>query len=156
MQVFRVCDKEEIDKILGGVDFRYIGAPGEIYKREPGEVVVNNHFYEENEMYMHFFPKFGDLFYINLEEGKYICVYDIPEEILNESIGYGEYKDLFTYSLSRKVPEYCINSKKLKFEYIEQISLITHYIDYMDFLSEEPLDEFYEPIYIKNAGKHIF
>lgn len=48
----------------------------------------------------------------------------------------------------------CINSKKLKFEYLEQVSLITHYIDYMDFLSEEPLDDFYELIYTKNATKH--
>ena len=82
MKVYRVCDKEEIDKILSGVDFKDIGAPGIRYKKEPGEIDLNTHIYDENEMYMHFFPDFKDLFYLNLEEGRYICLYDIPEEIL--------------------------------------------------------------------------
>ncbi len=154
MKVYRVCDKEEIDKILNGTDFKDIGAPGIRYKKEPGEIDLNTHIYDENEMYMHFFPDFKDLFYLNLEEGRYICLYDIPEEILNEGLGTGEYVDLFTYSIPRMVPEYCIKSRLLKFEYLKQIDLITHNIDYIDFLSGEPLDGFYENVYIKSREKH--
>ncbi len=154
VQVFRICDKAEVDKIFKDMDFKDIGASGKMHKRKPGEATVNNHVYDEDEMYMHFFPKFSDLFYINLEKGKCVCTYDIPEEILDASLGYGEYMDLFTYSIPRKVPEYCINNKLLKFEYLTQVKLLTNDISYIDFLSEEPLDDFYELIYSKQASKH--
>ena len=71
MQVFRVCDKLEIDKIFSDNSFKNIGVPGKMYKRDPDEVTANTHSYEEDEMYMHFFSKFGDLFYINMEAGRY-------------------------------------------------------------------------------------
>ena len=153
MQVFRVCDKEEIDKIFNGVDFKNIGAPGSLYQKDPGEVNLNTHNYVQNERYMHFFPKFGSLFYVKLEKGRYICTYDIPSEILNEGLGSGEYLDLITNSFSRIVEEYCIKSKYLNFEYLEQVQLITRNMDYMSFLCDEPLDDFYESIYLKKKGK---
>lgn len=149
MEVYRLCDKEEIDEIFKNKDFKNAGSKGKKYKKNEGEINFNNHNYDEDEMYMHFFPKFNNLFYLNLEKGMYLCLYDIPDDILKKNIGTGEYGDPFDYRITRMVTEYCIKSNEIRFEYLEKVDLLNNDIDYIDFLSGEPLDDFFENVYAK-------
>ena len=151
MEVYRLCDKKEIDEIFKNKDFKNAGSKGKKYKKNEGEINLNNHHYNEDEMYMHFFPKFNNLFYLNLEKGMYLCLYDIPDDILNNNIGKGEYADPFDYRITRVVTEYCIKSKEIKFEYLQKVELLKKDVDYIDYLSGEPLDDFFEPVY---TSKH--
>ena len=147
MEVHRLCDKEEMDEIFKNKDFKNAGSKGKKYKKNEGEINLNAHHYDEEEMYMHFFPKFNNLFYLNLEKGMYLCLYDIPDVILNKYIGKGEYGDPFDYRITRMVTEYCIKSNEVKFEYLKNVDRLNNDIDYIDFLSGDPLSDFFETVY---------
>ena len=74
MLVYRVCSKEEIDKLFQNRDIKDIG-------NYCTKTDVNNHEYEENSKYIHFFKEKSSIFHFLLRE-RYICEYDIPDEIL--------------------------------------------------------------------------
>ena len=57
MYVYRICDKEEIDIIFNYKSFKLVGDYGSKYIKNQIERNVNNHNYDENEKYLHFFKK---------------------------------------------------------------------------------------------------
>lgn len=147
MLVYRLCSKEEIDRIFKEKDFTNVGTSGKEFIKEPGEDDLNTHFYESDKMYIHFFPKLVNLFYLYLEKGMYICYYDIPEEILNSYIGKGEYLDFFVHQAHIMVDEFAIESKRINFDYLKQVDLITKDIDIDDYFADESIDDFCKTIY---------
>ncbi len=153
MVVYRLCSKDEIDKIFANSSFLNVGVLGKEFHKENDEVDLNSHNYVENELYMHFFPKFIDLFYLGLEEGMYICFYDVPFDILKENVGYGEYVDFFTYKIPRKIEEFAIESKKIDFDYLLRVDKINSNINIEDYFADETLNGFCETIYKKNITK---
>ena len=155
MLVYRLSPKEEIDKILKNKSLKNAGTLGKVYIKEEGEINLNNHHYEENEYYMHFFPKLRDILYINPEKDMYLCFYDIPEEILNKNLGFGQYKDIFALTTYIKTPEYCIKTKDLDFDYLEEINLITDNTYMEDFFFFFTLSKFQKNIYKKEKQKTI-
>ena len=154
MLVYRLSRKEEIDNILKNKTLENIGTEGKTYIKEEKEVNLNNHHYEENERYLHFFPNIEYILYINPEKDMYLCYYDIPDEILNKNLGVGEYKDYFILSIPRKIPEYSINIKDLDINYLEEIDLITDNICIEDYIEDETLSNFLEPVYTKTNLKN--
>ena len=155
MMVYRLCSKDEVDKILKTKSYDNVGTLGKVYIKEKGEVDLNTHSYEENKYYMHFFPEFDNLFYLPLEKDMYICYYDIPKEILDTSFGYGEYKDYFILSIPRKVLEYSMETSNLKYEYLEQIDHIKENIPVDEYFVDESLSDFLETLYTKEKSKTI-
>ena len=155
MIVYRVCSKKEIDKILNDKNFKNVGAKGEKYIKKQDDLDLNNHKYEKDEYYMHFFPRLRDILYINPEKDMYLCYYDIPEETLKQNIGIGNYKDIFTMSIPVDIPEYLINTKDLDFNYLNEIKLITENISMVDFFEDETINKFLKTIYTKKKKKII-
>ena len=84
---------------------------------------------------------------MSTDVGRCICVYDIPEEILNESYGIGKYWECFNFSYLEDAEEYAINTKHLKFDYLVKVDRIYKYIDAEDYLYDRSLDGHLDPIY---------
>lgn len=155
MIVYRLCQENEIKKIIETKDFSFVGTLGKVYKKEKGEIDLNTHHYKETKRYMHFFPKLDNIFYLNPEKDMYVCYYDIPEELLNNCIGYGEYKDYFTLSIPRKILEYSIENNDLDFNYLEKVDKIIENIPVEEYFADENLTNFLETIYTKEKSKTI-
>lgn len=124
MRVFRLCNSDEIEKIIAYRDLKVIG---ENFKADPFK---NNHQYIEGKRYMHFFEDETDLLYLSPNKGKNVCVYDIPEDILKGYKGYGNYADFINLETIQKIPEYAVPSNMLKLNYLKQIYLITEDMDF--------------------------
>ena len=154
MLVYRVCLEEEIKKIFETKNYEVVGTLGAEFNKNEEEVNLNTHVYDKDELYMHFFPEFKNLGYLNLEAGMYICSYDIPEEILNSSKGMGQYANPFTYTVLDELVEYAIKSKDIKFEYLEAVDLIVNNIENLDFLFGEDNPYNYRRIYTKEKANH--
>lgn len=104
---------------------------------------------------MHFFLDIEHILYINPEKGMYLCYYDIPDKTLNKNLGFGIYKDIFVMKTDMKIPEYCIKTKDLDFDYLEEINLITDNIYMEDYFDDNTLSKFQKPIYKKSKQKTI-
>ena len=69
-------------------------------------------------MYFKFFQNLDtSISYLAIEEGTYVCKYDIPDSILKQSKGLGYYKDIHNYH-SHETSEYAVESSKIKFDYL--------------------------------------
>ena len=112
MEVYRLCNKDEVETILKNQNFEGIG------HKCQNDISKNTHQYMQGKDYMHFFEDEISLLYLYLSKGKMICVYDIPDDILNATIGRGFYLDFVNFEYMQEVAEYAIESDKMKFEYI--------------------------------------
>ena len=155
MEVYRICNKEEIDTLLNDKDFINVGKEGHIFIQQQIKDDTNNHNYEPNEKYLHFFKNYHSIFYLNTNEGYYICTYNIPDEILKDGYGIGYYWDFINFSHQVNAEEYAINIKNLKFDYLEKIDEITEYIDVEDYLYNSPIEDFLTTIYNKIPSKKL-
>lgn len=135
MEVFRLCDTDEMEYILKNRSFVNVGQELQIDSSK------NTHKYVKGRKYMHFFDNEMSLLYLSLLKGKYICVYNIPDELLSESKGKGFYRDFISYSNLCELTEYAIYSDKIKFEYLSRIYRINEEIDF-DYFPET--DEIYD------------
>ncbi len=124
MQVFRLCKYEEFKSILEKRNFKYIGQEFQINSQK------NTHQYLQNVKYMHFFKDEISLLYLEGHKGDYVFVYDIPDEILNVSSGYGFYFDFINFSSINKITEYAIDAKKIGFEHIKRVYSIIQDLDF--------------------------
>lgn len=140
--VYRVCNSVEVDKILSNGDFAKIGNIYNFFNFPK----VNNHRYEEKQPYLHFFKELDSISYLKELKGNYLCIYNIPMEILNRYKGIGYYRDLMDDYDFYELEEYAIKSKELLFEYLENILYINREIDFY-FLSDNNLKNFTEIIY---------
>jgi len=124
MKVYRLCRKEEVEKVLKDRKFN------NITHRSLSDSKQNTHRYTDNQEYMHFFEQEISLLYLNSTKGKVVCIYDIPEDILEESKGKGFYLDFINLENIQEVTEYAIESDKVRFEYLEQMYIINEDMDF--------------------------
>ena len=124
MKVYRLCDKNEIDIVFKSKSFNSVGNKFEIDPKK------NTHQYLQDTEYIHFFKKPISLLYLSLLKGKYICVYNIPDSILQQYEGTGLYLDFIFFRNLHQIAEYAIPSKNLEFNYLEKIFLINEDIDF--------------------------
>ena len=124
MQVFRLCNKEEIENILSSRNFRNIGHACKVDSRK------NTHQYVSNKKYMHFFSHETGILHMLPSKGKYICVYNIPDDILKKSEGIGHYYDFINFKSIQKIPEYAIENEEIRFNYLDKIYIIEHDLDF--------------------------
>ena len=136
MIVYRLCDSIEIEKIMAFQNFKIVGKQ---YKDDPKK---STHKYVEGKNYMHFFENEIDLLYLSPEMGKNICVYDIPNDILENSKGYGNYADFINISKIQRIPEYAIPSEAINMNYIKKIYLITRDMDFDYFPNQDELEDY--------------
>lgn len=135
MIVYRLCSKEEVDLILERRELTEIG------KTFSNNKELNNHNYDSNRKYLHFFASKSSLFYLCVTTGTYICTYDIPTDILNKYIGEGYYLDRLYLKNLNKVIEYAVPSDEILFEYLQKIERIKSYVDYEDYLYDWDIRE---------------
>jgi len=151
MIVYRVCSEEEIKKILEEHDFSKIGNKfSTLYIPK-----MNNHKYEPNQLYLHFFKDKGSILYLENLKKNYLCSYDIPNEILDKNSGIGYYWDLLNYSTLCNVPEYAIKSDEIIFDYLKEIDYINKEIDIEDYLEKQELTNFLKLKYKKRTISSI-
>lgn len=141
MNVYRICTREEIQQILSLKGLSQSGAPFCDNKN------TSTHKYAKNKKYLHFFESASSIFHLSTAKGRVICIYNIPQKLLNKKLGYGKYWDYITFAKLRNVKEYAIETDLLKFEYLNKAYLITKDIDFEDFYHDQSLNGFIEPIY---------
>ena len=146
MVVYRICKKEELDKIINGIPFSDIG------RTCTNDSKLNNHEYKPNIKYLHFYKDYGSIFYLNVTKDHYICTYDIPDEILAEYVGSGRYLDRVFMKKEEQVGEYAIPSSQIDSSYLQRIDKVIDYIDFEDYLYEDYKDNL-ETIYKKERLK---
>lgn len=139
MEVFRLCQQDEIKKIL--IQKSFVGV-GQTYQNN---YELNSHDYRANVKYLHFFKNKIDLLYLNTAAGRFICTYDIPEELLKQSAGQGKYKDYIAFKTLCYVDEYAIPVNNLKFEHLQSVNKIIKDFDFED-IHENPR-EYFQTIY---------
>ncbi len=146
MVVYRICNKEELDKIINGIPFYEIG------RICTNDSKLNSHEYKPNIKYLHFYKDYGSIFYLTTTKDYYICTYDIPDEILAEYEGYGRYLDRVFMRKEEQVEEYAIPSSQIDANYLQKIDRILDYVDFEDYLYGDYKDNL-ETIYKKEKPR---
>ena len=141
MQVYRLSNKDEVERILSTHSFDGIGKEREVNPK------LNNHSYQSNTRYLHFFKDFSSIFYLFPDEGKYICTYDFPEEILSSTMGEGKYLDYLFYRNLQTTHEYAIPEERINFSHLVGISRINRELEVEDYIADKTLGELVTPIY---------
>lgn len=128
MLVYRVCSKDEIDIINREKNFDNVG------KKYKSNILLNNFKYDTKLRYLHFFENYSDILYHNTLKGKYMCIYDIPEDVLYNYSGIGFYLDYINFRNIVKVNEFAIPVKILFYKYLVDYYELKDDLDYEDFL----------------------
>ncbi|MBP5678310.1 MAG: hypothetical protein J6X28_00585 [Bacilli bacterium] len=149
MNVYRLCDQEEVEKIITTKSFQEVGKEGQ---RNP---YLNNHSYEPHIKYLHFFQSFSSLFYFNLSEDSYVCTYDIAKELLEKHKGIGKYLDRMFMRKHERVTEYAIPSQELSFTDLKKVERVTEWLDYEDCLAGNYYDRL-ETVYDRDQKPYVF
>ena len=137
MTIYRLCNKDEAEFILKNGNFKDIGHSCE------KDFAKNTHQYIQDKKYMHFFEDELSLLHLYPSKGKMICVYQVPDDILEAAKGKGLYLDFINFENMQKVDEYAIESDKMKFEYLEKIYTIDEDLDF-DYIPHK--DELYDAL----------
>lgn len=128
MKVYRIANRIEIDNFLENKSFKGIGSTfNENCKN-------NSHHYKKNTFYMHFFDSKENIFYFNSPLKRFLCTYDIPDEVIKEYLGLGKYISKYDPSKEDYVLEYAIPSKLIKLEYLETIEVLPINYTFKEFL----------------------
>ena len=128
MLVYRVCSKSEIIKLINNKSFDEIGSKYE-------NIQNNNHNYIPNTFYMHFFKNKEDIFYLSNTLKRFICTFDIDENLLEEYKGIGKYINKINLRKDDYVIEYAIPSNLISLinlKSIEVLPLNFNYFNYLD------------------------
>ncbi len=142
MKVFRLCKTSEIHSILSNYSFFDVGSI------KNTDAKLNNHLYERNHAYLHFFPHLENIFYLNPKVGYYICTYDIPTHILEQYQGIGYYLDYMFYREMQEVIEFAIPTNHMLFDYLEKVEVLTSSLDFENLL-DYPIEHFTNLVYQK-------
>lgn len=146
--VYRICKKEELYEIFKGNSFINSGSACSITR-------LNTHRYESSNKYLHFFQNKSNIFYLRTLKDRYLCVYDIPSDILQKHKGVGYYWDYINFKTLNEVVEYAIETDDMNFEYLKQVSYIKKDIDYDDLIDDYNLTDFLELIYNSVTEKSL-
>lgn len=133
MKLYRLCNKTEVELIFKERNFINVGH--ECYDNH-----TCTHRYKYGINYMHFFDNEINLLYMNPSKEKYVCIYNVPVEILENSLGKGMYLDFINLKNIEKVDEYAIESEKIRFEYLKMVYSINNMVDF-DYVPDK--DEIY-------------
>lgn len=147
MKVYRLCNRDEVKDILNSESFENIGHKCKIDSSK------NTHKYMPDINYMHFFESEFSLLYLYPSKGKMICMYDIPDGILNSSIGRGFYLNFVSMENLEEVTEYAVESQKIRFEYLQKIYAIEEDLDFEYFPEAEEMHNSLTSIYDFQALK---
>ena len=145
MFVYRICSKQKIERILNYKEFTMIGNYGAIYLNDK----KNTHKYKLDKLYLHFFKNKDSIFYLDTSEDRFICTYDIPEDILETGMGIGKYLYYFNFSHLLNVCEYAIESSLISFDYLLKVERINKYVDIEDYMYDNEISEFVDVVYNK-------
>ena len=146
MLVYRICKKNEIEKIFKEKSFENIGR---YFEKNSS---LNNHNYEDVYRYMHFFDDKVNILYLNLSN-HYLCTYDIPEDILCKYVGIGYYWGFEFLDKLYEVREYAVKSEEINISFLKQVDYIKDFFEFDDYIYDENLTKFIEPIYSSNDGE---
>lgn len=149
MLVYRLCKKDEITSILDDGTFANAGGICENDSKR------NTHNYEPGKRYVHFFSSITDLLFLFLERNRYICVYDIPEDILEKGKGTGYYLDYVFFEKLCSCEEYAIPVDEMQVPFLKEVRVITETVDYDEIMTSLPLDDFSKTIYEKGESKRL-
>ena len=140
MLVYRICKKDEIDNILNNKSFVNVG-------NNYNYSCINNHNYNKDKKYLHFFLNLDSILYLRTLKDRYLCIYDIDDNILNKNEGLGYYLNYISYSTLDEVIEFRLENKEINFDYLKQVYYINKYIDYEEFLDNFDMSKFSDIIY---------
>ena len=141
MQVYRLSSKDEVERILNTHSFEGLG------KECTPNPKLNNHNYQSNTRYIHFFKDFSSIFYLYPDENKFICTYDFPEEILSGTKGEGKYLDYLFFRNLQTTSEYAIPESNVNFSHLRQISRINRELEVEDYIADKTLSTLTTSIY---------
>ena len=145
MLLYRLCKEEEISKIL---KLQKITAVGR-YCHNTHK--LNTHVYKKDKKYLHFFLEEYEIINLNPKKDNYICTYDIPEDIVNEHLGFGYYRSIFNLEDLTKIKECAIPIDLIHFSNLLKIEKIKEYIDIEFYL--EDIDKYKEIVYINRKNQ---
>ena len=111
MLVYRICSSDEINNIFSDYKFNNVG---NYFKNS----TLSSHNYKEDKKYMHFFHNKDSILYLSTDN-KYLCTYNIPDEVLDKYKGFGNYMDYFNFSSLVTIVEYAIENIEIDFEFLE-------------------------------------
>jgi hypothetical protein len=126
MKVFRLCSENEVISILQNRSFNGVG-------NYCSNTNNNNHTYQPNKKYLHFFKSKLSLLHLKTLQGRYICEYNIPQSVCDAFIGIGKYWDYVNFSELIEVKEFAIPTDCMQFNYLTSISKIINNITNIDF-----------------------
>ncbi len=141
MQVYRLSNQSEVETILSSHSFLGLG------KEREKNPKLNNHNYQPSTRYMHFFKDFSSIFYLFPDEGKYICTYEFPEDILSGTMGEGKYLDYLFFRNLQTTHEYAIPEENIDFSHLRQISKINRELEIEDYIADKTLKSLTTTIY---------
>ena len=147
MLVYRVCSGNEIIKLFNDGNFSNVG---NFFKKN----TLNTHNYKSDKKYLHFFQNIESVIYIETK-GRFLCAYDIPNEILEKYKGFGNYMDVFNFSSLVSILEYAIEVDEMDFEYLESIDRIKSCLEIEDYLKDKNFTNFIDPVYKKETKKKV-
>ena len=148
MLVYRLCKEEEYNSIMNTKSYDDIGS---VCNKNRW---LNNHSYQPNQKYLHFFKDFDSIFYCYLKEGTYVCTYELPDELLEQYAGIGKYVDRMFMRKHEMVTEYAIPNEKISFIFLRKIERVNQSIDFEDYLADEYQD-FLETVYNREQKPHV-
>lgn len=137
MKVYRLCTREEIMAIAQNKNFRKVGKHFEINEN------IKSHNYHPKRKYLHFFKNKSSLMYLSTIAGRFICVYDLPEQLLNKRKGVGKYRDFVNFTSLHTLEEYAVETSLLEYKHLVATYEIVKTIDYEDvWFSGEAISKF--------------
>ena len=152
MLVYRICRIGEVSKLLENKDLNEVGKPATHFIEKQQKGNISSHDYNFRLSYLHFFKDLPSIFYFYTAD-KFICTYDIPEDILEKYKGQGFYLDYCNFEKMEAVDEYAIPVNELSFEYLKRVDKINEFIDYEDYLFDPTLKEEIQTIYEKGKER---
>ena len=143
MYLYRVCDEEEYGKIINN--------DSNIGKYMTGNPRLNNHKYKKDTKYLHFFAQESDILYLNNLKNKYLCTYNIPDELAAQHKGEAYYLDILNFKRIENVIEYAIPSDIIDLSYLEKVEQLIAEIDIDDYMQKDT--PFKKDVYLKEKSK---
>jgi putative nucleotidyltransferase with HDIG domain len=102
--------------------------------------VFNKYVKNGLKTYMHFYDNELNLLYLYPSKNNLMCVYNIPNDILDGKLGKTMYLDYINLINMYEISEYAIESSEIRFEYLDKVYMVN---DVMSFDCVPKLDEFY-------------
>ena len=118
MLVYRVCSEKEVGIIFEEHSICNIG------KEFTSFPTIRSHVYQSGRKYIHFFKNYKDIYRLDIAETPCICTYNIPDELLEQYKGTGNYMTLVFPYKWETVEEYAIPSDLVDYEFLNKVDVV--------------------------------